>query len=371
MAPLAAGAPAGPPTLRVEGVSKRFGRTQALSDLGLSVPEGCLTVLLGPAGAGKTTALRIVAGLDRPDSGSVLMRGRDVGALQPKDRDVAMIFDNLALYPDRTGFDNIASPLAIRGVARTSIDARVKAMAATLRIAHVLHRLPRTMSGGERQRVALGRALVREPALFLLDEPLSSLDAMLRIELRAELKRLQREAGRTFLLATPDFAEAMAVADTVVMLRAGRVVQAADPQSLYDAPADREVARFVGAPEINLLRATLRETPAGTVRLAGGTVGMPQHLAAALAAAGPDFEAGLRPEHFALAEPAAASLRGTLVDIEPLGLKSALTVRNDAGEIRTVVDMAAVRALRVGDTLGLNVAADHMVGFDAASGVRL
>lgn len=369
--PLAVEAPVGPPALRVEGLNRRFGRIQAISDLELTVPEGCLTVLLGPAGAGKTTVLRIVAGLDRPDSGSVYMRGRDVGALQPKDRDVAMIFDNLALYPDRTGFDNVASPLVIRGVARASIDLQVRAMAATLRISHVLHRLPRTMSGGERQRVALGRALIREPAVFLLDEPLSSLDAMLRIELRAELKRLQREAGRTFLLTTPDFTEALAVADMVVMLRAGRVVQVADPQSLYDAPADREVARFVGAPEINLLPATLRETPAGTVRLAGGTVPVPRRLAAALAAAGPDFEAGLRPEHFSLADPAAAILRGTLVDIEPLGLKSALTVRNDAGEIRTLVDLAAVRTLRTGDTLGLNVAADHMVGFDAASGVLL
>ncbi len=372
VATLAAEAPAaGPPALQVEGLSKRFGRTQALSDLGLTVPEGCLTVLLGPAGAGKTTALRVIAGLDRPDSGRVLMRGQDVGALQPKDRDVAMIFDNLALYPDRTGFDNIASPLAVRGVARAAIVERVNAMAATLRIPHVLHRLPRTMSGGERQRVALGRALVREPGVFLLDEPLSSLDAMLRIELRAELKRVQRESGRTFLLATPDFAEAMAVADVVVMLRAGRVVQVSDAQSLYDAPADREVARFVGAPEINLLRATLRDAPAGMARLAGGAVRLPQRLAAALSASGPDFEAGLRPEHVTLADPAAASLRGTLVDIEPLGLKSALTVRNDAEEIRTVVDLPAVRTLRVGDTLGLDVAADHMVGFDAASGARL
>lgn len=368
----AAEAPAGgPPALEALGLTKRFGRTEALSDLSLTVPEGCFTVLLGPAGAGKTTALRIIAGLDRPDAGTILMRGRDVGASQPKDRDVAMIFDNLALYPDRTGFDNMASPLAVRRVARASIEAQVKAMAATLRIAHVLHRLPRTMSGGERQRVALGRALIREPGLFLLDEPLSSLDAMLRIELRAELKRLQRESGRTFLLATPDFAEAMAVADTVVMLRAGRAVQVSDPQSLYDAPADREVARFVGSPEINLLRATLRDAPAGTVRLAGGTVPVPQRLAAALSASGPDFEAGLRPEHFTLAEPAAASLRGTLVDVEPLGLKSAVTVRTGADDIRTLVDMATMRALRVGDTLGLDVAADGMVAFDATSGARL
>ncbi len=360
-----------PEALRVEGLSKRFGKTQALADVRLGVPRGSLTVLLGPAGAGKTTALRIVAGLDRPDSGRILMRGVDVGVLQPKDRDVAMIFDNLALYPNRTGFENIASPLAIRGTPRAAIEAEVKAMAATLRVPHVLNRLPRTMSGGERQRVALGRALIRKPGLFLLDEPLSSLDAMLRIELRAELKRLQRESGDTFLLATPDYAEALAVADTVVMLRAGRVVQVSDAQSLYDSPADREVARFVGAPEINLLGASLDGAPAGTFRLAGGTLPVPRHLLGPLSRSGPDFEAGLRPEHLTLAEPARADVRGTLVDVEPLGLKSVLTVRVDAVDLRMVTDAATARDLRPGATLGMDVATDHMVAFDSSSGVRL
>lgn len=359
------------PALHVEGLGKRFGGRAALADVTLSVPQGSLTVLLGPAGAGKTTTLRLIAGLERPDAGRITMRGTDVGRLQPKDRDVAMIFDNLALYPDRTGFDNIASPLAIRRAPRHAIEAQVNAMAAVLRVAHVLHRLPKTMSGGERQRVALGRALVRNPGLFLLDEPLSSLDAMLRIELRAELKRLQRESGHTFLMATPDFAEAMAVADTVVMLRAGRVVQVADAQSLYDAPADREVARFVGAPEINLLPASLRDAPPGMVHLAGGTVPVPAHLVEPLSTSGPDFEAGIRPEHVTLAEPSAAPLRGMLVDIEPLGAKSALTVRNAAAEIRLVADAAAVRALRIGETLGLAIAVEHAVAFDRASGARL
>lgn len=363
--------PGGVPALQVQGLSKRFGRTEALADVHLSVPQGSLTVLLGPAGAGKTTTLRIIAGLDQPDAGRIVMRGADVGALQPKDRDVAMIFDNLALYPNRTGFDNIASPLAIRRMPPDVIETQVKAMAATLRIAHVLYRLPKTMSGGERQRVALGRSLVRNPSLFLLDEPLSSLDAMLRIELRAELKRLQRESGHTFLLATPDFAEAMAVADRVVMLRAGRVVQVADAQSLYDAPADREVARFVGAPEINLLPASLRDAPPGMFHLAGGTVPMPAHLVAPLSGSDPEFEVGIRPEHVTLAEPAASSVRGALVDVEPLGLKSALTIRNEAAEIRMVADASAVRALRIGETLGLTIATDHAVAFHRVSGVRL
>ncbi len=361
----------GAPALRVEGLSKRFGKTQALADMNLSVPQGSLVVLLGPAGAGKTTTLRLIAGLERPDAGWIAIRGTDVTGSQPKDRDVAMIFDNLALYPNRTGFGNIASPLAIRRTPRDAIEVQVKAMAATLRVAHVLHRLPRTMSGGERQRVALGRALVRNPGLFLLDEPLSSLDAMLRIELRAELKRLQRESGHTFLMATPDFAEAMAVADTVVMLRAGRVVQVADAQTLYDAPADRDVARFVGAPEINLLPASIRDAPSGMFHLAGGTVPVPSHLVAPLSASGPDFEAGIRPEHITLADPAAACVRGGLVDVEPLGQKSALTVRVEAAEIRVVTQMSAARALRIGEALGLVIATDHAVAFDRASGARL
>lgn len=359
------------PALEIEGLSKRFGTTEAVADMRLTVPQGSLTVLLGPAGAGKTTTLRLVAGLDSPDAGRIVMRGRDVGSLQPKDRDVAMIFDNLALYPNRTGFENIASPLTIRGTPRDVVETEVKAMAATLRIPHVLYRLPRTMSGGERQRVALGRALIRKPGLFLLDEPLSSLDAMLRIELRAELKRLQRVSGHTFLLATPDFAEAMAVADIVVMLRAGRVIQVADAQSLYDGPADRDVARFVGAPEINLLHASLHDVPNGTFRLAGGTFGVPPHLAAALATIGSGFEAGLRPEYITLADPATADLRGALVDIEPLGLRSALTVANETAEIRMVADAADIRALRIGATLGLNVATDHLIAFDPVSGKRL
>lgn len=362
---------AGLPALRLDHVGKRFGAREALVDVQMTVPQGSLTVLLGPAGAGKTTTLRLIAGLDRPDAGRIFMRGIDVGSLQPKDRDVAMIFDNLALYPNRTGFENIANPLAIRGAPRELIAAEVKAMAATLRIAHVLHRLPKTMSGGERQRVALGRALIRKPGLFLLDEPLSSLDAMLRIELRAELKRLQRESGHTFLMATPDFAEAMAVADTVVMLRAGRVIQVTGAQSLYDAPADRDVARFVGAPEINLLPATLRGMPAGMFRLAGGTFPVPPRLVASLATAGPDFEAGLRPEHVTLAAPGTAALRGELVDVEPLGLRSALTVRTEGADLRLVTDAAAIRALRIGKTVGLDVATDHLVAFDPASGTRL
>lgn len=358
------------PALAFAGVTRSFRGHAALDDVTFQVPQGAFTVLLGPAGAGKTTTLRIAAGLDGPDTGMVAIGGRDAGGLEPRDRDLAMIFDNLALYPNKTGFRNIASPLEIRRVSPAEIEARVTAIAATLRISHVLQRLPRTMSGGERQRVALGRALIRAPKLFLLDEPLSSLDAMLRIELRAELKRLQRELGHAFLLATPDFAEALAIADTVVLIRAGRVVLIADPQTLYDLPADREAARFVGAPEINLVPVALQG--GDRLNLAGGLLAAPAPLAACLARAGGAAEAGIRPEHLTLVDPAAADLRATLSDVEPLGLKAALTVTTpDGTALRLVVEAASVRGVAIGAPVGLAVDCAPMVLFDRASGKRL
>ncbi len=367
-APLAGGTA---PALQVDGLSKRFRSTQALDGVSFGVPEASMTVLLGPAGAGKTTTLRLIAGLDRLDAGVITMRGRDMAGLQPKDRDIAMIFDNLALYPNKSGLENIAYPLSLRGLSRMEAKARAAEMAKTLHISHVLDRLPKTMSGGERQRVALGRALVRDPGLFLLDEPLSSLDAMLRIELRAELKRLQREISSTFLLATPDFAEAMAIADRVIMLRASRVVQIADPQTLYDYPADRETARFVGAPEINLVAARFEPAEGGRIHLAGAAMPVPRHLAAALVKAAPEFEAGIRPEHLALAEPSTAQISAKVVDIEPLGLKSTLTVNNANAELRLVLAAAAARKLAPGDSVSLTLDLNRISAFDKITGLRI
>ncbi len=358
-----------PTALEVRGLSKAFGKKLALNNIDLVVPEGALTVLLGSAGAGKTTALRLIAGLDRPDSGHIAMRGRDVTASEPKDRDIAMIFDSLALYPNKTGFANIASPLSIRGQAREEISRRVAEVASTLRIAHVLNRLPKTMSGGERQRVALGRALIRKPGLFLLDEPLSSLDAMLRIELRAELKRLQRDLGATFLLATPDFSEALAIADQVIMMQAGRIVQVATAQSLYEHPVDREVARFVGAPEINLLKADYDPAGEGTIRFAGSCITDFGELRHCLPDGGGPFEIGIRPEQLQLRPSEDAPIRAKIIDIEPLGLKSLVTIRNDQAEMRLIVDADARYA--VGDSVGVQLIEPGLLAFDAKSGVRL
>ncbi len=357
-----------PAAVAIRGLSKTYRGQAALDGLTLDVPKGSLTVLLGAAGAGKTTTLRLLAGLEVPDDGTILIGGRDCAGLEPKDRDLAMIFDNLALYPNLTGAENIAHPLRIRRVPAAAIDEKVTAVAATLRIPHVLKRKPKTMSGGERQRVALGRALVRDPAVFLLDEPLSSLDALLRIELRAELKRLQREEGHTFLLATPDFAEAMAIADTVVMLRNGRVVQIADPQSLYDRPADRETARFVGAPEINLLPARFEPGGGGRILLADGTMAAPEGFGGIDAF---DFEAGIRPEYIRPVTPGTGDLAATVTDIEPLGHNAAVTVDSGGTELRLVVPIGRAAALPPGTALGLTVEGRRILAFSPADGTRL
>lgn len=357
------------PALAIDRLGKAFRGVAALDDVSFTVPKGALTVVLGAAGAGKTTLLRAIAGLERPDAGAIHIGDKDVVGREPRDRDVAMIFDNLALYPDKTGFDNIANPLRIRGMEKGVIEAAVKDIAARLKIAHILNRKPKTMSGGERQRVALGRALVRTPALFLLDEPLSSLDAQLRIELRAELRRLQRSLGYTFLMATPDFAEAMAIADTVIMLRAGKVVQIADPQTLYDEPADREVARFVGAPEINLVPAEIG--PGGGVRLAGGLLPLPEKFLPLFAPEARAIEVGIRPEDLALAPVEGAALSGVVTDIEPLGASAAISVEAGGVEFRLVVPVAATASITPGLAVGLSVATGRMHAFDPQTGVRL
>lgn len=360
------------PVLEVEAISRSFKGELALDEMSFTVPKASLTAILGSAGAGKTTTLRMIAGLDKPDSGRIVLSGQDVAGWEPKDRNVAMIFDNLALYPNKTGYDNIASPLVIRKDSRETIVEKVDEMAKVLQISHILHRLPKTMSGGERQRIALGRALIRSPNLFLLDEPLSSLDAKLRIELRAELRRMQRDHGYTFLMATPDFNEAMAIADTIVMLREGKVVQVDKPQVLYDFPADREVASFIGAPQINLLDALYKvdgESP--YIHFAGTGLAAPDHLKAQFEAESLSFELGVRPENLRLVDPADALIQAELVDVESLGPKSVLTVSNDADELRLLVESVETLELSLGQSVGINLPnPDAILAFDEKTGQR-
>ncbi|MDR3175080.1 MAG: ABC transporter ATP-binding protein [Desulfovibrio sp.] len=367
MTTTAANSGSGVPVLEARELSKRYGRKTALDNVSFSIPGESFVALLGPAGAGKTTTLRLLAGLERESGGDVLMDGSSVAGLEPKERDIAMIFDNLALYPHKTGFQNMAGPLLERRLPREEIKERVDAVAEKLRIAHILGRLPKTMSGGERQRIALGRALVRSPRVFLLDEPLSSLDAPLRFKLRSELKRLQREEKHTFLMATPDFSEALAVADTVLLLRAGKIVQESSPEDLYACPVDCEAALFVGSPQISLLRAVVREE---RIHCAGMSSPLPASLESAaqrLRQSGEDgFLLGVRPERVrpllspssapdGKAPDASSSSVGEVVDIESQGLRSIVTVCRDKEQIGMFCSAAQRAEIRIGQSLAFTL----------------
>src|ERR687897_2672806 len=241
--------------IRVEGITKRFGSVTALNDVSFQVDDGEFFAILGPPGAGKTTTLRTIVGLETPDTGDVYLDDERVTDVWPGDRDISIVFQNLALYPDRTVFGNLAFPLKRRKMPKDEITRRVEATARVLHIEHLLARKPEKLSGGERQRVALGRAIVREPRAYLFDEPISALDALLRLEMRIELKRLQRDLGRTLVYVTHDQVEAISMADRIAILREGVIQQIDEPEAIYHRPANRFVATVVGSPPMNFIPA--------------------------------------------------------------------------------------------------------------------
>ena len=256
--------------ITLEKLTKIYGDgTRAVSELDLEIEDGELVVLVGPSGCGKTSALRMVAGLEPITHGRVLIGGEVVNDLPPKDRDIAMIFQNYALYPHMSAFDNMAFGLKLRKVKKERRGERVNSAARTLGLAEVLPKKPRTLSGGQRQRVAMGRAIVREPRAFLMDEPLSNLDAKLRVEMRAEIARLQRELGVTTIYVTHDQVEAMTLGDRVAIMRDGLLQQVAKPQELYDRPRNLFVAEFIGSPAMNLIGADLARANGGLVATFG------------------------------------------------------------------------------------------------------
>ncbi len=339
--------------IRIEGVQKRFGAAPVLRGVSATLAPGEFLSLVGPSGCGKTTLLRILAGLEAADAGQIHIGGRDVTRLRPADRDVAMVFQNYALYPHLTVAQNMAVPLAMRrlsalermpllgrlvpgqGARRRSILADVRAAADLLRIGHLLDRRPAQLSGGQRQRVALGRALVRRPAAFLMDEPLSNLDAELRAQTRKEIVELHRQAGVTTVYVTHDQVEAMTMSDRVALMLDGRIVQIGPPRALYDDPCDLRVAAFLGSPRINTLAAVA--APDG-VALAGAT--LPVHAAAP---PGTPVVLGLRAEMLRLA---AAGLPVLVEHVEFLGAEVLVHARTLSGEA-LVSRMAAAEAGRV------------------------
>jgi len=239
--------------VEIRGVTKAFGKAKAVDDVTLATNEGEFLVLLGPSGCGKTTLLRMIAGIEAPSAGDLLIDGRVVTDLPPRLRDIAMVFQSYALYPHMTVYKNIAFPLRARGVARAAVRQKVEWAAALFQIGHLLERKPRELSGGERQRVALARAVVREPAVFLLDEPLSNLDALLRTSAREELRQFQRQMGVTTIYVTHDQVEAMGLGDRIAVMSQGKIRQVGTPLEIYQWPADTFVASFVGSPPMNLL----------------------------------------------------------------------------------------------------------------------
>jgi multiple sugar transport system ATP-binding protein len=304
----------------------------ALKDFSLDIAPGEFLVLVGPSGCGKSTALRSIAGLEEPDSGTITIGDRDVTNLPPRDRDIAMVFQNYALYPHMTVYDNLAFGLKLRKTPREEIDKRVKDAANTLGLTRYLDRKPKALSGGERQRVALGRALVRSPAVFLFDEPLSNLDAQLRVQMRAELHRLHQTNAATMVYVTHDQVEAMTLGDRIAVLSAGVLQQVDTPLMVYERPANRFVAGFLGSPSMNFLEGTVDEG-GRNVRIAGAQ--WPVDGALALGLSGRGGEAvtiGVRPEHLALAGPQGA-LEGRVEFGEALGAETLLYVKTDAGRM--------------------------------------
>jgi multiple sugar transport system ATP-binding protein len=345
-------------------VSKVFADgTKAVSDLDLEVVDGEFMVLVGPSGCGKTTALRMVAGLEEISGGVIRIGERVVNEVSPKDRDVAMVFQTYALYPHLTVYDNIAFSLRLRKAKKTEIDKRVHEAARVLGLEPFLQRKPRALSGGQRQRVAMGRAIVREPQAFLMDEPLSNLDAKLRVQTRAEISRLQRDLGVTTIYVTHDQVEAMTMGDRVAVMRKGELQQVANPQELYDHPVNIFVGGFIGSPAMNLLEATLARTNGGL----SVTVGDQRlELDSATVNARPalkNYEGkkivlGMRPEHLedaALAGdiPADRRLRGKVELTEALG--SDLMVHFTVAAPRAVTEDVRELAQDVGDDAVANL----------------
>jgi multiple sugar transport system ATP-binding protein len=348
-------------------VTKRYGDTVAVDGLTLSVADGELLVLLGPSGCGKTTALRMVAGLEDVDDGTVSIGGTVANDVEPKDRDVAMVFQSYALYPHLSVAKNIEFPLRQRGFDRAERERRVHEAATTLGLDPYLDRKPRQLSGGQRQRVALARAIVREPEAFLMDEPLSNLDAALRVQTRADIVALQERLGTTTLYVTHDQVEAMTMGHRIAVLSGGVLQQVAPPQELYDRPGNVFVAGFLGSPGMNLLSGTF-EAEAGGVAVSGGTVPLTAE-GAALAASAPTVTVGIRPE--ALSLDPAGSLAASVVIVEALGAEAHVISRVPDGTRVVVRQGAGYPRPAIGEMVRIAVDAAETHFFDGVTGIRL
>jgi multiple sugar transport system ATP-binding protein len=352
-------------TVTFENVTKRFGDVVAVDDFNLDIRDAEFMVLVGPSGCGKTTCLRMIAGLEEVTDGTLRIGERIINDVAPKDRDIAMVFQSYALYPHMSIRDNLAFGLKLRHVPKAQIEARVKEAAAILDLSRYLDRKPRELSGGQRQRVALGRAIVREPAVFLMDEPLSNLDAKLRVETRANILRLHQRLNTTFVYVTHDQIEAMTMGTRIAVMNEGRLQQVGTPQELYDRPINRFVAGFIGSPAMNFASVEVQGSGDG-VQLVGAnlTIPKPPQFRDSLGAVGRQLIAGFRPEHLLLGEvagnPAVVDAKAEVV--EYLGNEELIHASGSGRDVVAIVDSA--HKVRPGDVLQFKVSLDKIQLFD-------
>jgi multiple sugar transport system ATP-binding protein len=351
----------------IVNAKKAFGQNEILHGVSIGIADGEFVVLVGPSGCGKTTLLRMIAGLETITAGDIKIGDRVVNDLPPKDRDIAMVFQNYALYPHMSVADNMAFSLKLRGVSRTQIDERVNKAAGILGLKDYLARFPRHLSGGQRQRVAMGRAIVRDPQVFLFDEPLSNLDAKLRVAMRTEIKDLHQRLGTTTIYVTHDQIEAMTMADRIVVMRDGNVEQIGAPLELYDTPANLFVAGFIGSPAMNLFKGTIESNSRQGFVINDGAFVELQPSSSLSGLAGRPLVFGIRPEHLHITGDSKRGFDATAKIVEPTG--SETQVMATAGGTDIIALFRDRQTVKQGDKLRLEPSLYHL--FDAASGERL
>jgi multiple sugar transport system ATP-binding protein len=350
--------------VRIRSLRKAYGNIEVLHGLDIDIADGEFAVLVGPSGCGKSTLLRMIAGLESVGAGTIHIGPRLVNNLPPASRDIAMVFQNYALYPHKTVRANIAFSLRMRGMPRPEIEARVARAAEVLGLTPYLDRYPRALSGGQRQRVAMGRAIVRDPQVFLFDEPLSNLDAKLRVQMRGEIRELHQRLRATTVYVTHDQIEAMTMADKIVVMQSGHIEQIGAPLEVYDRPVNIFVAGFIGSPAMNLIEAVVRHEGGAPLADVGGVrLGLPG-LAALVE--GREIIVGIRPEHLL---PAAEGLPAEVAVVEPTGAETHVVARHGGRDLVAV--LRDRRPLRPGERLMLRADPATCHVFDRATGMRL
>jgi len=357
-------------TVELKHVRKKYGQTEIIHGVDLDIKKGQFVVIVGPSGCGKSTLLRMVAGLEAVTSGEIIINGEVVNQLPPRARDIAMVFQNYALYPHMNVYDNMAYGLKMRGISRADIEVRVQKAAQMLRLEKLLQRKPRELSGGQRQRVAMGRAIVREPTLFLFDEPLSNLDAKLRVDMRLEIQKLQRALNITSLYVTHDQVEAMTLADILVVMNQGEIEQVGKPLHVYQKPASLFVAGFIGSPPMNFIEMEVCDE--GSALLFGDhqAIPLPNNLLDAYE--GRNIIVGIRPEVIQIAEPSdkrAITLRVDLVEI--LGSDTIVYGHLDHDKQALIVKLPGQIHTYAGEVLVVTFQVGHLHFFDKESGKRI